>query len=337
MTIRHRHGTYEVSIGTVKDLLAKYEHAFVLTDENVAKFWGKGLANALVLPAGEKTKSLACYEQVLSWLADQRADRASTLIALGGGVIGDLGGFVAATYMRGIRLVQVATTLLAMVDSSVGGKVGIDLPQGKNLVGAFYPACEVALCLETLATLPKREFNNGAAEVWKYGAILDADLLAALEKRPLGPGDDRLPEIVMRCVDLKRAVVEEDEMETSGRRAILNFGHTVGHALERVAGYGAVLHGEAISVGMVVEAAIGERLGISPAGSPGRLATGLRSQGLPASLPRVEPATLVEAMRLDKKGTRDKLAFALLTGYGSCKLVSDVPEPVVLECLQEYL
>lgn len=339
MTVAHRHGSYEVEFRSVADALDSVEGALVITDENVFRHWGHCLAGArhTTIAPGETSKSVATYGRLLEWLADQGARRSDTVVAFGGGVVGDVAGFAAATYMRGIKLVQVATSLLAMVDSSVGGKVGIDLPQGKNLAGAFYPPQRVCLCLEALSTLPVREFNNGAAEVWKYAAIFDEDLLRTLEKRPLGPGDERLTEIVMRCVDLKRQVVEQDELETSGLRAVLNFGHTVGHAIERATGYGPVLHGEAISAGMVSEARIGEKLGMTPKGAAARLAEGLAAQGLPVKLPQVAPATLVEAMRLDKKASRDGLAFALLTGYGSCKLVSNVPEAVVLGCLQEHL
>lgn len=339
LRINHRLGDYEVANESLADAFADRADAFVITDENVLRLWGHcfGAARHLAVPAGESSKSIEIYGQVLRWLADQGAKRSDSIVAFGGGVVGDLAGFAAASYMRGIRLIQVATTLLAMVDSSVGGKVGIDLPQGKNLVGAFYPPQHVSLCLETLSTLPKREFMNGAAEIWKYGAILDEDLLQTLERQPLGLGDERLPEIVMRCVGLKKRVVEQDEFETTGLRAVLNFGHTVGHAIERTTGYGPILHGEAVAIGMVVEARIGERMDLSPKGVAERLATGLKHQGLPVRLPQVPLATLVDTMRLDKKASREGLAFALLTGYGSCKLVSNVPEPVVLECLQEYL
>jgi 3-dehydroquinate synthase len=324
---------------TLKEALDGLQNSFVITDENVFRFWGAEIGDlpVHVVAAGERSKSLTVYDGCLQWLASQRATRSSTVVALGGGVIGDLAGFVAATYMRGIGLLQIPTSLLAMVDSSVGGKVGLDLEAGKNLVGAFFPPDHVALCMETLATLPVREFNNGAAEVWKYGAIMDEALFETLEARPLGPGDERLPEIVVRSVDLKRQVVEDDEFETSGRRASLNFGHTVGHALEVVTGYGPLLHGEAVSIGMVVEAAIGERLQMTDGGTSQRIARGLASQHLPVRVPGVDLATVVDAMRLDKKATAGNLALALLDGFGSSRLVSDVPESVVLECLRENL
>lgn len=338
MRVEHSKGSYEVVHTDIAPTLSEIQNAFVITDENVSPHWGHVAAGkpTYIVPAGETSKSIQVYEQCLHWLSDQKASRASTVIALGGGVVGDLAGFVAATYMRGIRLVQIPTSLLAMVDSSVGGKVGIDLPQGKNLVGSFYPPERVVIDFKTLKTLPAREFNNGAAEIYKNGAALDWALFAELEAKPLRADDERLPRIVMHCVDLKRQIVEADEHETSGQRAVLNFGHTVGHAIERVTGYGPVLHGEAIAAGMVIEARIGARMGMTPPDMADKLGSALARQGLP-SLPSYEPKMLIEFMRLDKKASEGRLAFALLTGYGSCKLVPDVPEKVVLECLQENI
>ena len=338
MTVKHRFGSYEVSLGEAKTVLDSSAKSFVFTDENVFASWRSLLPDegVFVMPAGEQSKSLLQFGNCLTWLADNRATRDATFIAFGGGVIGDLAGYVAASYMRGVKYVQVPSTLLSMVDSSVGGKVAIDLPQGKNLVGAFYPPHEVVIDLRLLSTLPEREFINGMAEIWKYGAILDWRLFEQLEAQPLKPGDKRLPEIVMHCVDLKRQVVEADEFETTGLRSILNFGHTIGHAIEKVTGYARVLHGEAIAQGMVVEAAIGEAIGLTPSGFASRIKAGVEKQGLPLN-GKYEATALLEATKLDKKASGKGLAFALLTGYGSCKLVPDVPEKVVLECLREHL
>lgn len=283
---------------------------------------------------GEGSKTLEVYSAALEWLAMKGATRQATIVALGGGVVGDLAGFVAATYMRGVRLIQVPTTLLAMVDSSVGGKVGLDLPQGKNLVGAFYPPQRVCVPLDTLDTLPDRELTNGAAEVVKYGFILDATLLDAIGGRQVRPGHPRLEEIVRRCIALKAQVVEQDEHETSGLRAILNYGHTIGHAIEAVLGYQHLLHGEAVSIGMAFEAALGERLGITPTGAARTVSDALARQGLPVSLPPgLDRGALLAAMRRDKKATHQGLAFALLTGVGACKLVTEVGESEVLAVL----
>lgn len=337
MKVRHRLGEYEVVKGDVSATLQEAKGACIITDENVARHWITSKDNVLVLPPGEQTKSLSQFEHALKWLAANKASRSSTVIALGGGVIGDLAGYVAASYMRGVRLIQIPTTLLSMVDSSVGGKVAVNLEEGKNLVGAFYPPSKVVLDFQTLSTLPDTEFTSGAAEIWKYALIMDWSLFQQLETKPLGPDDDRIPEIVIRCVDHKRRVVEEDEFETTGRRAILNFGHTVGHAVEKLTGYRSVLHGEAVAMGMIVEADLGERLGVTPKGLAGRIHAGMQAQNLPTKLPTLNPTDLVDAMKLDKKAASGSLAFALLDGYGSCKLMPDVPEPVVLECLQEHL
>jgi 3-dehydroquinate synthase len=250
-------------------------------------------------------------------------------VALGGGVVGDLAGFVAATYMRGVPLVQIPTSLLAQVDSSVGGKVGIDLPEGKNMVGAFYPPERVSICTETLDTLSQREFDNGMAEVWKAGFILDRSLVDRLVAKSL-----TRDEMVQRCIEIKRQVVEADEFETNGERAKLNFGHTVGHAVEKLTGYGPVLHGEAISIGMVIEARLGEAIGLSEPGTHDAVEECLGSQGLPTtSLVLRNIDMLIETMRRDKKASGGRLAFSLLTHIGGCKLVEDVPESDVRKVL----
>lgn len=347
MRVHHRGGSYEVLFASAREVFdaIRPEH-FVITDENVSRLWGHGLAaKTLVLPAGEETKSICEFEHACRWLAEHGASRKSLVVAFGGGVIGDLAGFVASAYMRGVPLLQVPTTLLAQVDSSVGGKVGIDLPEGKNLVGAFYPPSEVIVSPEFLSTLDDREFRNGAAEVWKYGAILDPNLLADLESSPLDQamlaseeGRLRCTDIIRRCIELKQSVVERDEFETTGLRAILNFGHTVGHAIEKEQAYRGLKHGEAISVGMVVECRLGEALGITSVGLGSRLEHGLASQGLPTRLPKdLQAASLLDAMRLDKKAWDGNLAFSLLEDAGACKLVQDVPESCVLEVLETCL
>lgn len=336
MRVRHARGEYPIQFGTLRELAPS--GCFVVTDANVDKYWGHAVPAGtpkLVVPPGETSKSMAVFDQVVRWLASSGARRDSTLLALGGGVIGDLAGFAAASYMRGIALVQAPTSLLAMVDSSVGGKVGIDLPEGKNLVGAFWPPQAVAVDVRTLATLPDRELANGAAEVWKYGAILDAALWEELEREPIEKGRSGMEQIVARCIELKAAVVDEDEFETSGRRAILNFGHTIAHAVEAALGYAGLLHGEAVAVGMVVEARLGERLGATAPGTAERIAAGMARQGLPVALPKLDPAVLLGYMRSDKKADRSGLAFSLLTKLGECTLVRGVEEKVVLEVLAQ--
>ncbi len=270
IVVQHRTGQYSIEFLEIAEVRRRLgQGCFVVSDENVARHWGGAIGDllpTLVLPPGEPTKSVAMLERVARWLAQSGATRRSKVVAFGGGVIGDLAGLAAATYMRGIELIQVPTTLLAQVDSSVGGKVGIDLPEGKNLVGAFHAPTAVWIPLEALSTLPKREFINGAAEVWKYAFAVDSALLSSLESHPLVPESPKLKEVIARCIDLKRQIVEQDERDERGIRAVLNFGHTIGHALERASNYESLLHGEAIAIGMAVEARIGEELELSPTG-----------------------------------------------------------------------
>lgn len=334
MKVKTSSGSYSIEFNAMNVIAANHsENSFVISDQNVWSHWGAPWRNrpSLVLEPGEQSKSMEAAERCYRWLARQGAVRQSAVIALGGGVIGDLAGFVAATYMRGVRLVQVPTTLLAMVDSSVGGKVGIDLPEGKNLVGAFYPPETVQIPLEALSTLPAREFTNGMAEVCKYGAIMDPGLFELLGR---GVRRDEMKALIETCISHKATVVEEDEFETTGRRAILNFGHTVGHALEKATGYRELLHGEAISIGMVVESRLGELIGQTKSGTTKQLQTCLESNGLPTELPPVEEQELIAAMKLDKKALPGQLSFSLLTEIGGCKLCTGVPEEAVLAALK---
>lgn len=298
---------------------------WVAADENVLTAWPDLVANWR-MPAGEGSKSLTTYGNLLRAMAQAGLKRTQTVVALGGGVAGDLVGFAAATYMRGIRFVQVPTTLLAMVDSSVGGKVGIDLPEGKNLAGAFWPPVEVRIPLDVLKTLPPRHFVNGMAEVWKYAFILDPGLMGFLNDRPLNPESPHLRTVIERCITLKAGVVERDEHDLDGTRAILNFGHTVGHAIEQATGYEPFLHGEAIAIGMVAEAKLGERLGITPPGVAKIIEQCLDGARLPTKMPDIPTETLLAAARLDKKNDSAGLGLSLLTELGQCKLVSGVAE-----------
>jgi 3-dehydroquinate synthase len=261
--------------------------ALVVTDEHLAELAGEfvggllsvGLSASLeVVPAGEGSKSLDMAMVLFDRLVAMKADRQTCVVAVGGGVVGDLAGFVAATYARGISLVMVPTSLLAMVDSSVGGKVGVNHPGAKNIIGAFHQPSGVWIDTASLATLPVRELRCGLAEVVKYGVILDADFFAEIEASAdaiLARDPDAIRRIIVRSCELKAAVVSEDEREETGLRAVLNFGHTVGHAIEAVAGYGSTFqHGEAVAVGMVAEARLAERLGWIDGGVTNRLVSG---------------------------------------------------------------
>ena len=336
MTIRHRNGSYEVRFVELEDLFRSIPaSAFVVTDEHVRGLYGGQLAEGsrvFAAPPGESSKSLSEFERVCRWLAECGAGRDAELVAFGGGVVGDLCGFAASTYMRGVRYVQAPSTLLAQVDSSVGGKVGVDLPEGKNLVGAFYPPAEVLICTKLLESLSRREFANGMAEVWKYAFILDAEFVGRLAG--LAIGGEGLDAVVRRCIELKAEVVEEDEFETSGRRAVLNFGHTIGHAVEQASGYGTILHGEAISIGMVAEARLGELLGVSRLGLAADIRELLASSDLPTKIPALPARDLMGAMRHDKKASGGRPAFSLVTEIGACRLFSDVPEDKVMQALE---
>jgi 3-dehydroquinate synthase len=336
--VRHSAGSYRVRFCTfaeAAELIPK--DSFVITDVNLLEHWGEGFKTTwtvLTLSPGEQTKTLSTASEALQWLAAEGCTRDRTLVALGGGVIGDLTGFVASAYMRGIQFIQIPTTVIAMVDSSVGGKVGVDLPQGKNLVGAFHPPEAVLTPLETLGTLAPARFREGLSEVWKLGFVMNRQFVSELERAPLAPDSEELPGIIAKCVELKKAVVEEDELDLTGRRAILNFGHTIGHALETLSGF-EMLHGEAVSVGMAIEARIGERIGVTESGTAEQVLGYLRAAGLPVDLDEAFDArSIVEAIRLDKKATRDGVSLSLLSRIGECKLVSGVPESEVEAALR---
>ena len=261
----------------------------------------------IAVESGEGGKTLEQYGKILNRLAERKLSRSDTIVGVGGGVIGDLAGFVAATYLRGIAFVQVPTTLLAMVDSSVGGKTGVNLPEGKNLVGAFHQPRLVVADLDTLATLPAREFAAGMAEVIKYGAIRDRDLFDRVA-RGVTPQDADLAEIVETCVTIKARIVERDEFETKGERALLNFGHTLGHAIEKATGYTRYLHGEAISLGMRAAAwlSVWHPETNLPEAEARRIEAALAANHLPTQLhSAVDRAAILAALGNDKKVAAD--------------------------------
>ena len=291
----------------------------------------------LVLPDGEAHKNWTSLQSILTHWADAGADRHSVVLALGGGVVGDLAGFAASVYMRGLRFIQVPTTLLAQVDSSVGGKTGINLPQGKNLVGSFHQPIAVWADQTLLSTLPEREFCAGLAEVIKYGPIADAGFLSWLEQSmpALRARDPRtLAVAVRRSCEIKAAVVGADERE-GGVRAILNFGHTFGHALETGLGYGTLLHGEAVALGMLMAAELSQRL---LGGTPDlvfRLRRLLDAAGLPTRAPALEPDRFLALMRGDKKSVSGMVRYVLIPEVGSAALVA-VPDALALECVAAH-
>ncbi|HNP62399.1 MAG TPA: 3-dehydroquinate synthase [Woeseiaceae bacterium] len=279
---------------------------------------GAKSVGSIELPDGEAHKSIATMQSILDRLAETGAGRDTTIIALGGGVVGDIAGFAAACYMRGIDFVQVPTTLLAQVDSSVGGKTGVNHPRGKNLVGAFHQPKAVLIDTDTLATLPDRELKAGLAEVIKHGAICDIEFFAWLEENMqalLQKEPAALAQAIQRSCEIKAAVVADDERE-AGRRAILNFGHTFGHAIERCEGYGEWLHGEAVAAGMIMAARLS---GIAEADVQ-RLRALIEQAGLPTSPPAISADAWMEAMGMDKKVKQGKLRFVLLRELGDAHI-----------------
>ena len=321
-------------------------HAIIVTDANVDELYAEPLAAALadlgceidllIVDAGEPSKSIDTAIELWERMLDEGTDRHSTVVAVGGGVIGDLAGFVAATFARGIAFVQVPTTLLAQVDSSVGGKVGINLPSAKNMIGAFWQPRGVVIDVNVLATLPDREFRAGMAEVVKYGVIQDAEFFAYLEanvakikSRDAGV----LTYIVERCCRLKADVVEQDEREETGVRAILNYGHTFCHALEAATGYGQLLHGEGVAIGMLCASRLAERMGRVDAHFTKRQYDLLQSLGLPTAVPEVPHEELIELMYHDKKVERGKLRFVLPSRMGHVEVVRGVSTEDILVAL----
>jgi 3-dehydroquinate synthase len=327
--------------------LGGFSSVHVLTSPRVWKALGKRVSLGLarrsrpkvhLIDDGESAKTLGTVEQAARSLVRAGADRHSVVIAVGGGVIGDVAGFVAASYLRGVSLVQVPTTLVAQVDSSVGGKTGVNLPEGKNLVGAFYPAKLVLVDPDGLATLPDREYRGGLAEVIKYGIIADQKLFAFLEKeldRLLRRDSDALLRIIRRSIEIKADVVSKDERESS-LREILNFGHTFGHALESVTNYKKYQHGEAVALGMMCAGLLGHEVAGTPADDASRMIALIRRIGPLPDWPKVTAAGLLDAMRSDKKARAGELRFVLAPRIGRAKSYDGVDENKVL-CVLRFM
>jgi 3-dehydroquinate synthase len=329
---------------------------FILADQNVGaqaemigaclREAGAGTVNILSITGGERAKSLSELENVLSWLPNNNVDRQSVLFAVGGGVIGDLAGFAAAVIMRGISFVQVPTTLLAQVDSSVGGKTGINMQQGKNMVGAFHQPVCVLSDLEALETLPRRELLAGYAEIIKYGLINDPEFFVWLEKvdgKVAALDIEATARAVATSCRKKAEIVAADETE-QGRRALLNLGHTFGHALEAAAGYdGRLLHGEAVAIGMVLAFQLSVRLGHCPQDDADRVKAHLKASGLPVSISSITPKLaadadrVIEFMKHDKKAAAGKMVFILAHGIGKAFISREVPLDDVRHVIQHSL
>ncbi len=320
--------------------------AMIVSDSNVAPLYLGRLKAALgdrqvvthVIEAGETNKTLASFTALLDAMLASGARRDATLLALGGGVVGDLGGFAAACFMRGVRYVQVPTTLLAQVDSSVGGKTGVNHPRGKNLIGAFHQPTRVVIDIDTLNTLPPRELRAGLAEVVKTALLADADFFAELEQdadRLLALDAAALTRTIARCCEIKAGVVARDERE-AGERMLLNLGHTFGHAIEQVTGFSRWLHGEAVAMGLSMAADLSARRGLLGTQDAERVAALLGRLELPAGPGPLTPRTLVDAMAQDKKFAAGLRRFILLPEIGRARVYTDVTDEELLATLEAH-
>ncbi len=322
------------------------EKAMVVTNPTVGALYGNSLREQLVksgffpvmaeIPDGEEHKSLATAEGLYDLAYRHELDRLSPVLALGGGVVGDLAGFVAATYLRGVPFIQIPTTLLAQVDSSVGGKVAVNHPGGKNIIGAFYQPSAVIADLAALKTLPPREIRSGMAEVIKYGVIADGEFFSWLEENldgALGLDPAAMGKIVAVSCRIKAAVVHQDENDR-GVRAILNFGHTVGHAVESLTGYKKYRHGEAVAIGMAAEAKMAVLMGLLGRPEMDRIISILGRAGLPVDVPaQLDRKEMIRSMRRDKKVISSRLTFVLPVAIGKVEIVRDVGEDLISACL----
>ena len=321
---------------------------FIVADESVMEPHGTLLAQKLqaaqisgatyLIPSGETSKSSAMVEEIYDWLATHKAERTSVVVALGGGVVCDVAGYVAATYLRGLPVIMIPTSVLAMNDAAIGGKTGIDLSAGKNLVGAFKQPSAVIADINTLTTLPKRSYIEGFAEIIKHGLILDSELLEWLEMKRVeltneNPEAALLKQITARSTYLKSLVVSADPHEQD-LRAILNYGHTIGHAIETVTNYQQWMHGEAVSVGMTAAGQIARELGIMEIGLLERQTDLLRNYGLPISAPGLNPDAIIEAMSRDKKVVAGKARFVFVTEIGKTVIQTDVPDSLIRDAVR---
>ena len=342
-----------VGNGTLKDIgktLEKFEFSkkvALISNPTVYDLYGKTVSVSLqdsgyeltevLIPDGEEYKSLAYAEKIYEALLKAKLDRKSALIALGGGVIGDITGYAASTYMRGIDFIQLPTTLLAQVDSSVGGKTGVNHPLGKNMIGTFWQPRFVSIDTATLGTLPRREFLSGLGEVIKYGVIWDKEFFVFLEKNrekilQLEPAS--LTHIIRRSCEIKSDVVSKDERE-AGLRAILNYGHTIGHAVETLTGYKKYLHGEAVAIGMYMEAKLAHQLGLINNEEVLRIKALISSYELPSEIPgEIEISDLIETMQIDKKTVEGKIHVVLPEKVGSVKIHREIAAEEIKRLLE---
>ncbi|MDC0035461.1 3-dehydroquinate synthase [Chloroflexi bacterium] len=325
----------------------KIQTVYVISDEGVngharrvqASLESVGIpAYLFFVPSGEHHKNLDTVRHIYSWLADHKAERGHMIIAVGGGVIGDLAGFVAATYLRGMPFAQIPTTLLAMMDASIGGKVAVDMDQGKNLVGSFYQPKFVLSDVETLGTLPARELTSGWAEAIKHGLILDNTLLNLFEEKHneiISLDPEIATDIIRKSVAIKAQIVSKDEKETLGVRILLNYGHTVGHAIESTTGYSKYLHGEAVSIGMMAAASLSKSMGMMSGLEVERQETLLKKYNLPTTSDDIDTDKIIEAIKSDKKTVGGSVNWVLLETIGKAVTNNKVPEHFLIKALSQ--
>ncbi len=339
-------------VGSLSDTLSpfvKRRRVLLVTDSNVDKLYADKVLAALknlcdgsparsVFPAGEGSKTLDTVSGLYGDAVSAGLDRSSVVVALGGGVVGDVAGFMAATYMRGVDFIQIPTTLLAMVDSSVGGKTGVDIPAGKNLVGAFHQPAVVVVDPETLATLPVREIRGGLAEVVKYGVILDGEFFERLECNAdkINSLDmEFMTDVIARCCELKSLVVARDERDETGLRALLNYGHTFAHAIEAATGYSDITHGEAVGIGMCMAASLAVADGRFDDAAELRQENLLRALRIPCSISGVKPSVIYNAMASDKKAVNGEIRFVLPEIIGEAVLTEEpISKGMVMDAIR---
>ncbi len=329
----------ELSLTSLINQFPPSQKIAFITDENVKASlpkWASAFLEknpTLILPAGEKTKSVESLSRAYDFLAENKLDRSSVLFALGGGVIGDLAGFAAASYLRGIDFYQIPTTLLSMVDSSVGGKTGINISAGKNLVGAFHQPQKVFINVDFLKSLPITEFSAGMAEVIKHGMLYDIAFFEKLESiDQLHPNNETMVNVIQRNCEIKSTIVQLDEKEElpSGGRALLNLGHTFGHAIEQVTDYGEYLHGEAVSIGLLLAARLSQQLGLITQNDTYRVEALLIKYSLPIKLKKsLSINDLIEAMFRDKKAKQNKIKFVVMEKLGTAITTTDVNQNLI--------
>ena len=355
-TVRHAGGSYPVIAGwgIIDELgdrlldLGLDGPAYIITDENLMNRYGRRAQRALqrrgipahcfIIPPGEPSKTNALAQSIYEWLVNLRAERRQPILAVGGGVVGDLAGYVAATFLRGVPFVQVPTSMAAMVDASIGGKVAVNLPQGKNLVGAFYQPKAVLADVQTLSTLGQRELSEGWAEAIKHGFILDAALVDTFEQNAaalMQVEPEISTEVIRRSMAIKADIVSRDERETLDIRILLNYGHTIGHALEASTAYGQFMHGEGVAIGMMGAAKMAQEMGILDQSVVDRQYELLRRFQLPTSAPGIPAASLRQAMALDKKVAGGSNRWIMLTAVGQAVVRRDVPVDLVARTLDE--